>query len=673
MTEKSLNPSSELSELSKMSKTFPKEPKHKIIEELMENEYGKFNERGVYRTPEDLKIIHKKKHQILSLHLRTLLVVTVLSAFLALINLITGRKPFIYNICLSIMAFGLTYGTLNVISTLSQYRIDPEDHKSIMHWNIFDSLQRNISALISSIVYMFLQELEDDIYLRRWGRTFVIGMIFLTLEKGLVVYIKIRHHEVYFKERIDENLKAMATVNRIRLAFPSSKDHISMHSILSSDSLSQQLRTNKRISSARKISHMKSPLQLETSDVPGEELPEDKTEAKTNLITDDNIINTVTDSVSWIVNGSAKILHQVISGKALIDDDYDDIKASFESDIDSNDILEVSGNSAIHEICSNIFYGLLNSSNAAVSHTSTNRDTLVKEDFFSVLKPDDANNFFEELDYDDNGDITLEEMKSGIQQIYHSCAILSESLSSNWDLNKRLDSLLMFVVFIFTGIMSIPIFEMNMINFIVAIGSSFVTIKFFIQGSLKSILNTIIFIFVQHPFDVGDQVDIKGIRYCVKRIGWSTTTFSDKQAHLTYISNCTLVDEKIINYRRSGPQSQIVCFKIAGDTSNGKLKCLQEALKIFLSKHPRDFADTCIVTINRMIDRDRLEIRYLIKHKSNFQFYSLYRKRCNMILNESILIMNDLGIKLAKSDISICGSERALEKRRKEEEEGEGE
>lgn len=363
----------------------------------MEHEYGKFNERGVYRTPEDLEIIHKNRRQLLSLHLRTLLVVTVISALLAVINHVFGRKPFVYNLCLAIMSFGLMYGFLNIISQLFQYRVDPEDQESIMYWNVFDSLQRTISALFSSIVYMFLQEMDPSIYLRKWGRAAVIAVFFVTLEKGLVTYLKIRHHRIYFKERIDENLRAMATINRIRVAFPSSKDNISIHSILSSDSLAKQLRDNKRIRSARKVSNMRSPLQEDCSsfmDAKCQVIPDEKTEAKTKMITDDNIINTITDAVSWVLNGSARILNQVISGKALIDDDYDEIKASFETDVDSNDILEVSGNSAIHEICSNIFNGLLN---ASKDPTALRRDCLIKEDFFSVLRPEDAVTFLRNL------------------------------------------------------------------------------------------------------------------------------------------------------------------------------------------------------------------------------------------------------------------------------------
>ena len=52
-------------------------------------------------------------------------------------------------------------------------------------------------------------------------------------------------------------------------------------------------------------------------------------------------------------------------------------------------------------------------------------------------------------------------------------------------------------------------------------------LSWLIGGSLQEVLTSIIFLFVKHPFDVGDRVDIDQLSYTVKEIRLLSTIFLD--------------------------------------------------------------------------------------------------------------------------------------------------
>jgi small-conductance mechanosensitive channel len=61
-----------------------------------------------------------------------------------------------------------------------------------------------------------------------------------------------------------------------------------------------------------------------------------------------------------------------------------------------------------------------------------------------------------------------------------------------------------------------------------------------IGGSLQEVLSSIIFLFVKHPFDVGDRVNIDGVQYTVKEIRLLSTVFLDTSGLLVQAPNLIL-------------------------------------------------------------------------------------------------------------------------------------
>jgi small-conductance mechanosensitive channel len=65
-------------------------------------------------------------------------------------------------------------------------------------------------------------------------------------------------------------------------------------------------------------------------------------------------------------------------------------------------------------------------------------------------------------------------------------------------------------------------------------------LSWLIGSSLAEVLTSIIFLFVKHPFDVGDRVDLEKLSYTVKEIRLLSTIFLDSNGVYVQAPNTEL-------------------------------------------------------------------------------------------------------------------------------------
>lgn len=84
-------------------------------------------------------------------------------------------------------------------------------------------------------------------------------------------------------------------------------------------------------------------------------------------------------------------------------------------------------------------------------------------------------------------------------------------------------------------------------------------LSWLIGGSLQEVLASIIFLFVKHPFDVGDRVNIDLSIYTVKEIRLLSTIFLDVNGTLVQAPNHGLTT-KVIPFNWQQAEELIVLF-----------------------------------------------------------------------------------------------------------------
>ena len=146
---------------------------------------------------------------------------------------------------------------------------------------------------------------------------------------------------------------------------------------------------------------------------------------------------------------------------------------------------------------------------------------------------------------------------------------------------------------------------------------------------MQEILGACIFLFVKHPYDVGDRVDIDDKAYTVVKMNLMSTSFKRTDGKFVWIGHNVLATKVIENVRRSGATSETFTFEVAFDTTFEALQAFRAKMLKFCRDNSRDFLPVFDVIVDDMPAQGKLVLKADIKYKSNWQQGALKVQRRN--------------------------------------------
>ena len=96
-------------------------------------------------------------------------------------------------------------------------------------------------------------------------------------------------------------------------------------------------------------------------------------------------------------------------------------------------------------------------------------------------------------------------------KVYTSRKALGHSLNDTKTAVKQVDKILSGVLFVVTFIIWLILMDIATTKFLVVFSSQFVGLAFMIGSTCKNIFESFVFVFVMHPYDVGDRCLIDGV------------------------------------------------------------------------------------------------------------------------------------------------------------------
>ncbi|RMZ89053.1 hypothetical protein DV736_g3728, partial [Chaetothyriales sp. CBS 134916] len=218
------------------------------------------------------------------------------------------------------------------------------------------------------------------------------------------------------------------------------------------------------------------------------------------------------------------------------------------------------------------------------------RDALYRDDICDVLGPDhqqDANEAFDCLDADGNGDISLDELTLRLIEFGRDRLAVTHSVRDVGQAIHVLDSLLLTVVFVIIVLIFVGFLNRNFATTLATTGTALLSLSFVFATSAQEVLGSCIFLFVKHPFDVGDRVDINNTQYSVERISLLYTMFKSVQNHKrTQVPNIVLNTLWIDNVSRSKAMREAVHVYVNFDTTLEDLDLLKSEIARFVKDNP---------------------------------------------------------------------------------------
>ncbi|KAJ6013846.1 hypothetical protein N7540_008437 [Penicillium herquei] len=253
------------------------------------------------------------------------------------------------------------------------------------------------------------------------------------------------------------------------------------------------------------------------------------------------------------------------------------------------------------------------------------RDALYMEDIAEVLGPDyqtEAEECFNAIDKDGNGDISLDEMILTITEFGRTRKALNHSMHDVDQAIRVLDGLLMCIAAVL-GVLVFLSFVTSGLHTIITTGASaLLSVSFAFSSTAAEVLGSCVFLFVKHPFDIGDRVEVSDKPYIVERISLLYSVFRNVNDHrMTQVPNNILNNLWVDNFTRSNSMHEQLKVAVAFDTTFAEVEALREEMELFVrdKDNSRDFHSDINIEIVGVGDEvDKLQIRVDIRHKSNW-------------------------------------------------------
>ncbi|KAK6371577.1 hypothetical protein LTS17_008828 [Exophiala oligosperma] len=252
------------------------------------------------------------------------------------------------------------------------------------------------------------------------------------------------------------------------------------------------------------------------------------------------------------------------------------------------------------------------------------KDALGIDDLVDVLgseQENEAHEAFDVLDVDGNGDISLDEMILRVTEFGRQRQSIASSMHDVDQAIHVLDNLLCTVVFVAVIFIFVAWLNKNFTTTLATAGTALLSMSFVFAVSAQEILGSCIFLFVKHPFDVGDRVDITDNQYVVERMSLLYTVFRRvKDQRRTQVPNIVLNALWIDNISRSKAMREQISIFVSFDTTFEDIDLLKKEMTLFIrdKDNARDFQPDIDIEVLDVSDQSKMELRLEIRHKSNW-------------------------------------------------------
>ncbi len=178
-------------------------------------------------------------------------------------------------------------------------------------------------------------------------------------------------------------------------------------------------------------------------------------------------------------------------------------------------------------------------------------------------------------------------------------------------------------------------------------GTALLSMSFVFATTAQEVLGSCIFLFVKHPFDVGDRVDIGDEQLTVEHISLLFTVFKRLKNHkTTQVPNILLNANWIDNISRSKAMREQILMYINFDTTLEDIQLLKNEMQAFVldKDNSRDFQPDIDVEVTGIAEMNKMELRVEIRHKSNWANEAVRAARRSKFMCALVLALRKIPI-----------------------------
>ncbi|CAI9753365.1 unnamed protein product [Fraxinus pennsylvanica] len=257
---------------------------------------------------------------------------------------------------------------------------------------------------------------------------------------------------------------------------------------------------------------------------------------------------------------------------------------------------------------------------------------IYQEDLMRFMREDEvlkAMRLFEGAN--ENKGISKRALKNWVVNAFRERRALALSLNDTKTAVNKLHHILNVLVGTVIVIIWLLILKVATTHFFIFLSSQLLLVVFMFGNTCKTTFEAIIFLFVMHPFDVGDRVEIDGVQMVVEEMNILTTVFL------------------------SPDMGDAIDFVIHVSTPGEKIALMKERITRYIENRSDHWYPAPLVVIRDVEDMNRLKWSVWPNHTINHQDMGERWLRRALLVEEMVKIFRELDIeyRLLPHDVNV--------------------
>ncbi|KAM3344241.1 mechanosensitive ion channel protein 6-like [Capsicum galapagoense] len=257
----------------------------------------------------------------------------------------------------------------------------------------------------------------------------------------------------------------------------------------------------------------------------------------------------------------------------------------------------------------------------------------------------------------DREKISKASLKNWVVNAFRERRALALTLNDTKTAVNKLHQMVNVLVSIIILVICLVILGIATSKFLLFVSSQVVVVAFVFGNTCKTIFESIIFLFVTHPFDVGDRCEVDGVQMIVEEMNILTTIFLRFDNQKIIYPNSTLSTRPIGNYYRSPDMGDTVDFTVHIATPAEKIAAMKQRITSYIENRKDHWYTSPSVVLMNLEDLNRLKLSVWIRHRINHQDMGEKWLRRAQLVEEMVKIFKEFDIeyRLYPIDINVRG------------------
>ncbi|XP_023642082.1 mechanosensitive ion channel protein 5 [Capsella rubella] len=225
-------------------------------------------------------------------------------------------------------------------------------------------------------------------------------------------------------------------------------------------------------------------------------------------------------------------------------------------------------------------------------------------------------------------------LKNWVVKAFRERRALALTLNDTKTAVNRLHRIINVLIGIIIIIIWLLILGIATTRFLLVLSSQLLLVAFVFGNSCKTIFEAIIFLFVMHPFDVGDRCEIDGVQLVVEEMNILTTVFLRYDNQKIIYPNSVLGTKPIANYYRSPDMGDAVEFCIHIATPPEKIAAIKQRILSYVDNKKDYWYPAPMIVFLSMDNLNSVKIAVWLTHRMNHQDMGERYIRRGLLLEE---------------------------------------